>query len=97
MVVGTARVRLHLPESHSLKEKRRILKSVIGRVQNQFHVCIAEVGDNDLWQSAVLGVACVSNDAQHADEVLARVVRFVETNSGDFEVTGYETELLYPF
>ncbi|MCL5256221.1 MAG: DUF503 domain-containing protein [Chloroflexi bacterium] len=97
MVVGTARVHLHLPEGHSLKEKRHIVKSLIARTKNQFNVSIAEVGDQDLWQSAVLGIACVSNDPRHADEMVSGVVRFLQNQPGEFEMTGYETEIVHVF
>lgn len=97
MVIGTAQIHLHLAEGHSLKEKRHILKSVISRTRNQFNVTIAEVGDQDLWQSAVLGVACVSNDPRHADEMVSTVVRFIQNQAGEFEMTDFETEIVHVF
>jgi len=60
MIIGACEITLHLPESHSLKDKRQVIKSVMARVRNQFEVAIAEVEDQDLWQSAKLGVSCVS-------------------------------------
>src|SRR5450755_750228 len=70
MVIGVCEISLHLPECHTLKEKRQIVKSIIARVRNQFEVAIAEVEDNDLWQIATLGVSCVSNSHQHAGDAL---------------------------
>ena len=78
MIIGACEITLHLPESHSLKDKRQIIKSVMARVRNQFEVAIAEVEDQDLWQSAKLGVSCVSNSKQHANEILERVQRYIE-------------------
>jgi len=60
MVIGTCTIELHIPGSGSLKGKRRIIKSVIACVHNEFNVSIAEMDNQDLWQSATLGVACVS-------------------------------------
>jgi uncharacterized protein YlxP (DUF503 family) len=60
MVIGTCTIELHIPGNGSLKGKRRVTKSIIARVYNKFNVSIAEVGNQDLWQSATLGVACVS-------------------------------------
>ena len=94
MVVGTCKVTLHLAESHSLKEKRQVLKSIISRVRPKFNVSIAEVKDQDLWQRATLGIAVVATDGQHADEVLSKVVSLIARTRMDGEVTDYETELL---
>jgi uncharacterized protein YlxP (DUF503 family) len=60
MTIGTCTIELHIPGNGSLKGKRRVVKSIIARVHNEFNVSIAEVGNQDLWQSATLGVACVS-------------------------------------
>lgn len=95
MVIGVCKVTLHLPESSSLKGKRRVIKSIIGRVQHHFAVSIAEVGDNDLWQIAELGIAYVSNDSQHANEVLSKVVEFISHSSEEMLVTDYELEILH--
>ena len=90
MVVGTVRISLFLPENYSLKDKRQDVKSLLARVSNQFHVAAAEVADNDNWQRATIGIACVSTDARHANEILSRVVRFVEGNlqEGGLEEVG---------
>ena len=94
MTVGVLLLRLRLPENHSLKGKRGVVKSVIARVQNRFSVSAAEVGENDVWQIAEIGVSCVSNSPQHANEILSNVVGFVERERLDAEVLDYEIELL---
>lgn len=94
MVVGISEITLHLPESHSLKEKRQVVKSVIARVRNQFEVAIAEVSENDLWQVAKLGVSCVSNNRQHADEILHHVRRYIEETRPDIVVTEADSEVI---
>ena len=95
MVVGTGKITLHIPESHTLKDKRQVLRSLMSRVRQTFEVSIAEVDSLDRWQAATLGLAVVSNDARHADEVIAKVVSFIEDTRLDIEVTGYETEILH--
>ena len=95
MVIGICQITLHLPESHTLKEKRQIVKSVIARVRNQLEVAIAEVDENDRWQLAVLGISCVSNSSQHADEVLGHVRRYIEETRPDLLVSQFETELIH--
>ena len=64
MVVGTGRIIFKLHECHSLKEKRRIVKSIIGRLRNAFNASIAEVAANDMFQRAEVGLAMVGNDAR---------------------------------
>jgi uncharacterized protein len=94
MIVGVCRVRLRLPENHSLKGKRQVVKSLIARLHNTFGVSVAEIDENDLWQLATLGVACVSNSSAHAGEVLDNAVRFIESTRPDLELLDYEIEIL---
>jgi len=92
MHVGVCQIELRLPENHSLKGKRQVIKSIITRLQNKFNVSVAEVDNQDLWQLATLGVACVSNHRRHADETLANVVKFVAQNYPDVELLGSQIE-----
>jgi uncharacterized protein YlxP (DUF503 family) len=94
MVIGVCEITLHLPECHSLKEKRQIVKSLMARVRNQFEVAIAEVGENDRWQIARIGLSYVSNSSQHANEVLQHVRRYIEETRPDLLITNAETELI---
>ena len=94
MVIGTCTIELRLPGNGSLKGKRRVVKSIIARVRNEFNVSIAEVDDQDLWQRATLGVACVSNDAEYAHGLLSQVVRKIENSRLDAEILDYQIELL---
>jgi uncharacterized protein YlxP (DUF503 family) len=94
MIIGVSQITLHLPGSQSLKDKRQIIKSVMARVRNRFEVAIAEVEEQDRWQIAVLGITCVSNSGQHADEVLGHVRRFIEETRPDILVSNSESEIL---
>ena len=78
--------------NHSLKGKRQVIKSIVTRLKNKFNVSVAEIDDQDLWQLATLGMACVSNHRRHADETLANVVKFVVQNYPDVEVLSSEIE-----
>ena len=97
MQIGVCQLKLHLPEAESLKGKRHIVKSIVQRVHNEFGVSAAEVGDLDLWQLAELGFACVSNEGQHANEVLSRVVNFVERGWPELSLVDYEIEIVPVF
>ena len=95
MMIGVCRVSLRLPENHSLKGKRQVLRSLLARMHNKFNVSVAEVGTQDSWQMASLGIACVSNEERHADEVLASVVSFIQSERLDAELVDYETEIIH--
>lgn len=95
MVVGVARVVLHIPEAQSLKDKRQVVKSVLAQVQRRFQVAASEIERQDQWQIGVLGLACVSTDGAHADEILARAVNFIRGHAGGAEVLEYETEIVH--
>lgn len=96
MSLGVCTIQLRLPENHSLKDKRKVLKSVIARVRNKYNVAIAELDDQDLWQLATLGVACLSNDGQQVHEVLSKVVDFIAESRLDAEILDYHIEIM-PF
>ena len=83
---------LRLAGSHSLKEKRRVVKSIKDMVKNKFNVSIAEVDMLDSWQWAALGVACVSNDSGFANSVLSNVVNFID-DMHFAELVDYEIEI----
>jgi uncharacterized protein YlxP (DUF503 family) len=90
MTVGIARLTLFLPEVHSLKEKRMVLRRVKDRARQKFNLAIAEVGENDLWQRALLGVALVGSGRRFVESALDEVVRFVRDQ---VEVTNVEREI----
>jgi uncharacterized protein YlxP (DUF503 family) len=91
MTVGIARITLFVPESHSLKEKRMVLRRVKDRVRNKFNVAIAEVDEQDVWQRGVVGLALVGNDRRFVESALDEVVRFVRDLA---ETTDVQRELL---
>lgn len=95
MNIGACKVRFRLPQNQSLKGKRQISKSITERVKNRFNVSIAEVDDHDLWQLFTLGITCVSTSPQHANEVLSKVVAFIEKSRFDAEMLDYEIEILH--
>jgi uncharacterized protein len=92
--VGILRVVLHLPNSGSLKAKRQIVAGLLKRVRNEFAVAVAEVGDGNRWQIAEVAVVSVSNDARHADEVLGRVLTFIDARAEEAVIANVSTEVL---
>ncbi|PKB71405.1 MAG: hypothetical protein BZY87_05995 [SAR202 cluster bacterium Io17-Chloro-G6] len=94
MHLGVCRVKLHLPDSSSLKDKRQVTRSLSARIRNQFNVAVAEVEDQDLRQRLTLAICCVSTDPAHANEMVSKVVAFVEESRRDLELLDYQTEII---
>ncbi|MDR2350433.1 MAG: DUF503 domain-containing protein [Deltaproteobacteria bacterium] len=93
MVVGILEVTLFMEGAASLKDKRRVIKSVIGRVRARFNAAASEVGEQDSVCRATLGFAVCGSDARILTSVLTRMENFVETNA-DAEVTDSHIECL---
>ena len=94
MNVGICRIEIRIPENHSLKGKRQVVKSIIARLQNKYSVSVAEIDNNDLWQIATLGVSCVSNHRRHSDTIITGVVNFIAQNYPNVELLNYEVEVI---
>ena len=94
MIVGVCKITLRLPENQSLKGKRRIVSSLCSRIRNKFNVAVAEVNDNDAWQIATVGITCVSNSGQHAEQTLDAVVAYIESTRQDVELLESEVEAI---
>lgn len=94
MIVGLCTLELYIPTAHSLKDKRRVVKSLIERVKNKFNVSIAEVDRQDNWQHAVIGMATVSNESVHVQQTLNTVTKFIENNEEMAEVINVCIEII---
>ena len=77
VVVGALEFQLHLPDVHSLKEKRAVVRPIVDGARHRFAVSAAEVDHQDKWQRAELGFAAVAGSESHVREVLEAVERFV--------------------
>lgn len=95
MVVGIALIELYLPGSHSLKDKRSVVKNLTARLHHEFNVSCSEVDHQDVWQSAAIGVAVISNDAAHVQDVISHVVGWIERNRPDVEVVDQSLEIIH--
>lgn len=93
MVVGRLEVTINIPAARSLKDKRRVVKSLIARIHNQHNAAVAEVGDNDKWQISRLGVAVVSNRSDHANSLLSKIVKSIDREP-ESVLVDYDIELL---
>ncbi|MEW6670403.1 MAG: DUF503 domain-containing protein [Thermodesulfobacteriota bacterium] len=93
MVVGFGIIRFRLHDCHSLKEKRRVIKAIVSRLRNAFNVSVAEVGSNDVHQSAEIGFALVGNDRMLINSKIDKLFNFVE-ELGLAEVVDTEMEII---
>lgn len=91
MHVAACSMRLRLDQSDSLKDKRRVVRSLVERMRARFNVSAAETGRLESWREAEIGVAVVSNDPSHAREMIEAVIRFVESD-GRAELVGVTRE-----
>ena len=100
MIVATGILEIFIHESHSLKDKRGVLRSILKRTQNEFNIAIAEVGDLDRWKSAKIGFALVGNDAAFINSKADKVLRFIEdlylaeVVRSKIEITSFSEETL---
>ena len=93
MIIGTMKLTLYAPWVHSLKEKRMVVKSICGKAAAKFNISISEVENQDVHQTIVIGIACITNDVSHADSILDNVLKFIESNT-EAEVVKIEREMV---
>ena len=77
-----------------MKDKRQVIRSLAQRIRNKYHAAVAEVGDNDAWQVASLGIACVSNSARHCEQMIADIVSYIEASRLDAEIVEETREII---
>ena len=94
MHIAAGRLTLHLPEAHSLKERRQASRSLTARLRNKFNVAVAAAEDDDRWQVLTLLVCTVSNDAAHAREMADEAADFVAELRPDLAVVEWTVEVI---
>ena len=77
MIIGILQLELMISESHSLKEKRMVLKSLKDRLRQKFNISISEIGLQDRWQGAVIGIAAIGTDKKYVNGLLSLVLDWV--------------------
>jgi uncharacterized protein YlxP (DUF503 family) len=93
MVVGVLQLELAIGDAMSLKDKRRVIRSVKDRIANGHNVSIAEVGALDQHRRSILGVAMVSNDSRYVEGALSKIVDFVKAIPA-VDLVDYQIDLL---
>ena len=96
MIIGVCQLTFQLYASDSLKEKRRVVRSIVERTRARFNVAVAEVADQDVWGSCVIGITCVSTDTRHANAMLDKVVNYITGLALEIEIFDRQMEFI-PF
>lgn len=94
MSLGILTMRIYIPGCNSLKEKRSRLKPLINRLHREFNISVAEIDHQDTWNQAMIACAVVSNDHSFTQSILQSVVKWVETQWPDVDITDETIELI---
>jgi len=93
MVAGIGIITFRLHDCRSLKGKRKIVKSMIGRIRNRFNASVAEVADNDIYQRTVIGITITGSDRRLVNSKLDKLINFAE-DLGLAELVDSEIEII---
>jgi len=93
MLLGICIVNLYFSDSHSLKDKRNIIKSIKLRIRNNFNVSVSEINNYDLWKNTTLGIACIGNEKRYINNVLNEVIKFIE-HQNKLQLINFKTTIL---
>ena len=78
MVIGCCSIKFYLHGNNSLKGKRRVIRAIKDRLKNDFNVSVAEVGDQDVWQSLHIGISAVGSNRPYMDSLISKVVDAID-------------------
>ena len=92
-IVGLLHVHVHIPLSNSLKDKRSVLRSCTNHLQREWNLSVAEVGDQDIWRSAILAMAVVSNNKLVVEQQLCQAREYL-ANRHDLEFVASQLEII---
>ncbi|MGD0839902.1 MAG: DUF503 domain-containing protein [Candidatus Acidiferrales bacterium] len=93
MPIGLLTLEIYIPEAHSLKDKRQVLRSLKDRLRARFNVAVAELDGQDAWQRSTVGVVTLSNNSGHLEQSLRTIFEESERVLGR-DLVGHELELL---
>lgn len=92
MIIGLLTVKLHIPGSGSLKEKRMVVKSLKDRLRNKFNVSVSEIDNHEKWQLADIAVVNISTDKAQVNSILSKALNLIE-DCKDIYITDHQLEL----
>ena len=80
MVVGLLRIEVHLPNAHTLKEKRSVLNSLKDQLRGRFNISVAEVDANETWQRATVGISTLGSSRAYTEKLLREVTAWIRAS-----------------
>lgn len=92
MFVAVITIDLQIPMAQSLKDKRRVIKSLTDKCKNRFNVAVAEVDNKDLWKNAKLGLVTITGDRRYLEKVINKIIKYIESFP---EINLYNYEIAY--
>ena len=93
MPIGLLTLEIYIPEAHSLKDKRQVLRSLKDRLRGKFNVAVAELEGQDSWQRSVVGIVSLANNAGFLEQSLRTVLEDSEKHLGR-DLIGHDLEVL---
>jgi uncharacterized protein YlxP (DUF503 family) len=93
MPIGLLTLEIYIPEAHSLKDKRQVLRSLKDRLRGKFNVAVAELEGQDSWQRSVVGIVSLSNNVGHVEQSLRTVLEDSQRQLGR-DLVGHDLEIL---
>lgn len=94
MSVGILTLTFHLPDCHSLKAKRSLIKPIITRLHKEFNISVIEYDHQDIWQTCQLMVTCAASDGAQAEKILNQVIRYCDNHWPDLPLTEEKIEIM---
>ncbi|ETR72112.1 MAG: cytoplasmic protein [Candidatus Magnetoglobus multicellularis str. Araruama] len=94
LIIGFGKIILRLPENNTLKGKRKIIKSILGKMKNTFNVSAAEIGENDTHRKSELGFSMVGNNSAHINSKLDKLINMVD-DMGMAEIVDTQIEIMH--
>jgi uncharacterized protein len=92
-IILFCQIELYLPDSHSLKQKRSIIKSIVTRLPKEFNVATAEIGHLDVWQSSLIGLVSIGNDEGYLAAQMEKAVVWLIQHRPDVQLVDYQIQL----
>lgn len=92
-MIGVCEVHIHMPNTSSLKSKRKIIKSLKDRIRSKFNVTVAEMGNQDKWQRAVIQIGYINNNRARIDQIMQHIISLINTVP-DAIIIDYNTQIL---
>lgn len=80
MIIGLCELFIHLPNCHSLKDKRSVIKSLKSSIRKKYNISIAEIGYKDSWKRSTIGIGCVGDNRKLIDRIINKMINELDQN-----------------